>query len=85
MYSGPINVNVPETNSVESIIDTGERISSHYDNNNTLLCEVFRFNHTLDGWKYAVIFYDGSEPCDFSDLQSAEDYAEDAALTGYRM
>jgi hypothetical protein len=85
MYSGPINLDMPETNSVESIIATGEKISSHYDSNEVLICEVFRFEHTLDGWKHAVIFYDGSYPVDFSDVESAEDYAEDAALTGFRM
>lgn len=80
MYSGPVNVDMPETNSVESIMETGERISSYYDANSVLVCEVFRFNHVLDGWKYAVIFYDGRVPSDFTDLSSAENYAEDAAL-----
>lgn len=87
MYSGPINPTVPESNSVESIIETGVKITSHYNANanNELLCEVFRFNHNLEGDKYAVIFYDGSEPCDFTALEDADNYAEDAALTGYRM
>ena len=85
MYSGPVNLDMPETNSVESIIATGEKISSYYDDNEVLICEVFRFEHTLDGWKHAVIFYDGSYPCDFTDVESAESYAEDAALSGHRM
>lgn len=85
MYSGPINVDMPETNSVESIMETGERISSYYDDNNVLVCEVFRFNHVIDGWKHAVIFYDGTPPCDFTELESAENYAEDAALSGFKM
>ena len=85
MYSGPVNVDMPETNSVESIIATGEKISSYYDDNEVLICEVFRFEHTLDGWKHAVIFYDGSSPVDFTDVESAEDYAESAALSGFRM
>ena len=72
MYSGPINIDMPETNSVESIIATGEKISSHYDSNEVLICEVFHFEHTLDGWKYAVIFYDGTPPSDFTKLSSAE-------------
>jgi hypothetical protein len=85
MYSGPVNVDMPETNSVESIIATGEKISSYFDNNDVLVCEVFRFEHTVDGWKHAVIFYDGSYPCDFTDVDSAESYAESAALSGFRM
>ena len=85
MYSGPINIDMPETNSVESIIATGEKISSHYDSNEVLICEVFHFEHTLDGWKYAVIFYDGSEPVDFTEVNKAEDYATNAASTGFRM
>jgi hypothetical protein len=85
MYSGPVNVDMPETNSVESIIATGEKISSYFDENDVLVCEVFRFEHTVDGWKHAVIFYDGSYPCDFTDVESAEDYAESAALSGFRM
>lgn len=85
MYSGPVNVDMSETNSVESIIATGEKISSYFDENDVLVCEVFRFEHTVDGWKHAVIFYDGSYPCDFTDVESAEDYAESAALSGFRM
>ncbi len=85
MYSGPVNVDMPETNSVESIVATGEKISSYFDDNDVLICEVFRFEHTLEGWKYAVIFFDGSYPVDFSDIESAENYAEDAVLTGYKM
>jgi len=38
MYSGPINVDMSETNSVESIIATGEKISSYFDNNDVLVC-----------------------------------------------
>jgi hypothetical protein len=80
MYSGPVNVDMPETNSVESIIATGEKISSFYDANQVLVCDVFRFEHVLDGWKHAVIFYDGRPPIDFTDLESAETYAEDVVL-----
>ena len=77
MYSGPINIDMPETNSVESIIASGEKISSYYDSNEVIICELFRFEHVLDGWKYAVIFYDGTEPSDFTKLSSAEHYIEE--------
>lgn len=77
MYSGPVNVDMPETNSVESIIASGEKISSYYDDNEVIICELFRFEHVLDGWKYAVIFYDGTEPSDFTKLSSAEHYIEE--------
>lgn len=77
MYSGPINIDMPETNSVESIIASGEKISSYYDDNEVIICELFRFEHVLDGWKYAVIFYDGTEPSDFTKLSSAEHYIEE--------
>lgn len=77
MYSGPVNLDMPETNSVESIIASGEKISSYYDDNEVIICELFRFEHVLDGWKYAVIFYDGTEPSDFTKLSSAEHYIEE--------
>ena len=80
MYSGPVNVDMPETNSVESIIATGEKISSFYDANQVLVCDVFRFEHVLDGWKHAVIFYDGRPPIDFTDLEAAETCAEESVL-----
>lgn len=80
MYSGPVNVDMPETNSVESIIATGIKISSFYNSESVLVCDVFKFDHVLDGWKHAVIFYDGRPPVDFTDQESAENFAEDSVI-----
>ena len=76
MYSGPINLDNPDSNTVESIIATGEKIS-FLNKNDALYCEIYHFNHHIDGWKYAVIFYDGTEPSDFTKLSSAEYFANE--------
>ena len=76
MYSGPINPDNPDSNTVESIIATGENIS-FFNKNDALYCEIYRFNHHIDGWKYAVIFYDGTEPSDFTKLSSADFFANE--------
>ena len=80
MYIGPINSDNPDSNSVESIIETGIKISSFYDQNEVLVCDVFEFEHVSEGKKYAVIFYDGREPVDFTHLDSAETFAEDSTF-----
>lgn len=76
MYSGPINPDNADSNTVESIVATGERIS-FLNKGDALYCEIYRFNHYFDGWKYAVIFYDETPPSDFTDLSSAEYFANE--------
>jgi len=41
---------------------------------------VYGFEHNVDGWKYVVVFLDGREPVDFTDLQQAEDFAEEDVM-----
>lgn len=76
MYSGPINPDNADSNTVESIVATGEKVA-FLNKGDTLYCEIYHFDHHIDGWKYAVIFYDGTPPSDFTKLSSAEHFANE--------
>jgi hypothetical protein len=80
MYTGPINSDNPNSNTVESIRESGVKISSYLNISEELICDLYRFEHVSDGLKYAVIFYDGREPVDFTHQQDAEDFAEDSIV-----